>query len=125
MRLYDVDLVSRFAFLETVISEPRALRRGLGIAASRLLIAYAMDVLHVRRVEAKVYAYNVLSINALRRNGFRQEGVLREARVYENQAWDVLVYSILEPAMTTEREADGFPPPGDVDLGDRRQQGRG
>jgi RimJ/RimL family protein N-acetyltransferase len=38
-----------------------------------------MDVLGLRRLEAKVYEYNVLSMNSLARNGFRQEGVLRQA----------------------------------------------
>jgi RimJ/RimL family protein N-acetyltransferase len=89
--------------------DPRALRRGIGIEASRLLIAWAMDALGIRRVEAKVYAYNVLSINALRRNGFQQEGVLREARLYEQQAWDILVFSILEREMRRERAGERFP----------------
>jgi RimJ/RimL family protein N-acetyltransferase/anti-anti-sigma regulatory factor len=107
VRLYDIDLVSGFGFLETVVAERRSARRGLGIEASRLLLAYCQDVMGIRRVEAKVYAYNLLSINGLRRNGFQQEGILREAHVYDNQAWDIFVFSILEQEMTRERERDG------------------
>jgi RimJ/RimL family protein N-acetyltransferase/anti-anti-sigma regulatory factor len=109
VRLHEVDLVAGFAFLETVVVEPRAMRRGVGIEAARLLVAYGMDALGIRRVEAKVFAYNLLSINALRRNGFRQEGVLREARMYEQQAWDILVFSILHGEMRRERASEGFP----------------
>lgn len=106
VRLYDVDLVSGFGFLETVVAERRSARRGYGIDASRLLLAYCQDVMGIRRVEAKVYAYNLLSINALKRNGFQQEGILREAHIYDNQAWDIFVFSILDGEMTRERERD-------------------
>lgn len=109
VRLYNVQLAEAFAFLETAVVQARSLRAGWGIAASRLLLAYAMDAIGIRRVEAKVYAYNVLSINALKRNGFQQEGVLREARTYDGQRWDVLVFAILEPEMREQRARDRFP----------------
>ena len=109
VRLYDVDLVSGFGFVETVVDQARSTSRGFGIEAARLLLAFAQDALQLRRIEAKVYAYNVLSINALRRNGFHQEGVLRQARVYDGEAWDILVFSILDHEMTAERIRDGFP----------------
>jgi RimJ/RimL family protein N-acetyltransferase len=73
------------------------------------LLAFAQDALQLRRIEAKAYAYNVLSVNALRRNGFKQEGVLRKARVYDGEAWDIFVFSILEPEMAVERVRDTFP----------------
>ena len=109
VRLYDVDGTSGFTFVETVVTDPRALRRGIGVQASRLMIAFAQDALRVRRVEAKVYAYNLLSINALRRHGFKQEGVLREARVYDGQVWDIFVFGLLEREMAREREGTGLP----------------
>ena len=109
VRLHSVNLAEAFAFLETAVVQARSLRAGWGIQASRLLLAYAMDAIGVRRVEAKVYAYNVLSINSLRRNGFRQEGVLREARAYDGQRWDILLFGILEPEMREQRASDRFP----------------
>ena len=108
VRLFDVHLVERFAFLETAIVNPRSLRAGWGIEASRLALSWAMDALQIRRVEAKVFAYNVISINALRRNGFQQEGVLREAKTYGGQRWDILVFSILEAEMREQRRRDEF-----------------
>jgi RimJ/RimL family protein N-acetyltransferase len=108
IRLFDVHLIERFAFLETAIVHPRYLRAGWGIEASRLALSWAMDALEIRRVEAKVFAYNVLSINALRRNGFQQEGVLREAKTYGGQRWDILVFSILEAEMCAQRRQDAF-----------------
>lgn len=109
VRLYNIRLIEGFTFLETVVADLRSLRKGWGIEASRLLLAYAMDALWVRRVEAKVYAYNLLSINSLKRNGFQQEGVLREARIWGGQRWDILVFSILEEEMMEQRKQAQFP----------------
>lgn len=109
VRLHSVHLAEGFAFLETAVPAVRARSAGLGIAASRLLLAYAMDAIGVHRVETKVYGYNVLSINSLKRNGFREEGILREARTYDGQRWDILVFAILEREMREQRARDRFP----------------
>jgi RimJ/RimL family protein N-acetyltransferase len=108
VRLYDVDLAAGFGFIETVVARSRSSSRGIGIDAGRLLLAFAQDALQLRRVEAKVYSYNVLSVNALRRNGFHQEGVLRQARIYDGDAWDIFVFSMLDAEMTAERARDGL-----------------
>jgi RimJ/RimL family protein N-acetyltransferase/anti-anti-sigma regulatory factor len=108
VRLYEINLVEGFAFLETAVADPRSLRRGWGIAASRLLLSYAMDVLDLQRVEAKVFGYNTLSINALVRNGFVREGCLRQARDFEGRRWDLLVFGILRDEMAAQRRRDGF-----------------
>jgi RimJ/RimL family protein N-acetyltransferase/ABC-type transporter Mla MlaB component len=109
VRVHGIHLVERFGFVETALGDATALRKGLGVEASRLALAYAMDTLELHRVEAKVYAYNVLSINALRQNGFELEGTLREARTYDGRRWDVLVFSILDPEMRAQRARDHFP----------------
>jgi len=109
VRLYGIQLASGIAFLETVITTRESLRKGWGVAASRLLLAYAMDALGIHRVEAKVYAYNVLSANALRRNGFHQEGALRAAHRYQGEWWDILVFSILEDEMRAQRTRETYP----------------
>jgi hypothetical protein len=109
VRLYGVNLGEGFGFLETALVDRRALRAGFGVEASRLVLAWAMDALGLRRVEAKVYSYNILSINSLRRNGFVQEGVLRRARTWDAQQWDILVFGILEDEMHCQRAREGFP----------------
>lgn len=109
VRLYDIHLGQQFGFLETAMTTVESLRRGWGIEASRLFLAYALDVLELHRIEAKVYAYNVLSTNSLKRNGFHQEGVLREARVYGGRRWDIGVFSILEHEMRDQRRRENFP----------------
>lgn len=105
-RLFNIHLLEGYAFLETIVADSRALRFGYGVEAGRLITYYGVDVLGLRRVEAKVYEYNVLSMNALRRNGFHQEGVLRKAGFHEGRYWDVLIFGILKDEIEEVRRKD-------------------
>jgi RimJ/RimL family protein N-acetyltransferase len=109
VRLHNIHLGEGFAFLETVIADRRALGAGHGVEASRLALSWAMDALGIRRVEAKVYAYNAVSMNALRHNGFRPEGVLRQARTSDGKRWDISIFAIVDDEMRAERARDAFP----------------
>lgn len=109
VRLFGIHLGQGFGFLEAAVIGRQALRRGWGVSASRLLSFYAQDVLGIRRIEAKVYDYNRLSINALRRNGFTQEGVLRCAVVHHGVPSDILVFGILEDEIREQRNRDCTP----------------
>ena len=106
VRLFNIHLLEGYAFLETIIAEHRAIRRGFGVEAGKLIAYYGVDVLGLRRVEAKVYEYNVLSMNSLRRNGFRQEGVLRQAGYDGGRYWDVVVFGILKDEIEAVRRHD-------------------
>jgi RimJ/RimL family protein N-acetyltransferase len=109
VRLYGIGLTSGIAFLETAVMNATARRRGWGVEASRLLVAYAMDALGLHRIEAKVYAYNTPSINALTRNRFQQEGVLRDACLHDGKRCDILVFSILEDEVQLQRQREQYP----------------
>lgn len=104
VRLFNINLLHGYTFLEIVVVDPRSLRKGWGVEAGRLITLYAMEELGIRRVEAKAYAYNRLSQNALLRNGFKLEGALRQACFYQNQYWDILVYGILKDEMEEQRK---------------------
>jgi RimJ/RimL family protein N-acetyltransferase len=106
VRLFNIHLLEGYAFLETIIADQRALRKGFGVEAGRLISYYGVDVLGLRRIEAKVYEYNVLSINSLRRNGFHQEGLLRKAGFHGGRYWDVLVFGILRDEIEEQRKKD-------------------
>jgi ABC-type transporter Mla MlaB component len=109
VRLYQISLIQQFAFLETAVATAESVRRGWGVEASRIFMAYALDVLRLHRVEAKVYSYNVLSANSLKRSGCRLEGMLRQARVYDGQRWDIHIYGILDEEMRAQRRAEQYP----------------
>jgi RimJ/RimL family protein N-acetyltransferase len=106
VRLFNIHLLEGYAFLETIITDRRALRRGYGIEAGRFITYYGVDVLGLRRVEAKVYEYNRLSINALRRNGFVLEGRLREAGFQNGRPWDLFIFGILRDEIEAVRARD-------------------
>lgn len=106
VRLFNIHLLEGYAFLETIIADPRAIRRGFGVEAGKLISYYGVDVLGLRRIEAKVYEYNTLSMNSLKRNGFRQEGVLRKAWFDGQRYWDVIVFGILKDEIEAQRQKD-------------------
>jgi RimJ/RimL family protein N-acetyltransferase len=106
VRLFNIHLLEGYAFLETIIADPRAMKRGFGIEAGKLVSYYGVDVLGLRRIEAKVYEYNVLSMNSLRRNGFRQEGVLRQAGFDGERYWDLVIFGILRDEIEAQRQKD-------------------
>jgi [ribosomal protein S5]-alanine N-acetyltransferase len=105
-RLFNIHLLEGYAFLETMVASRPALKKGLGVEAGRLISYYGVDVLGLRRIEAKVYEYNVLSINALRRNGFQREGVLRKAGFHGGRSWDVVIFGILKDEIEEQRKKD-------------------
>src|SRR3970282_1607487 len=74
-RLFTIHLLEEYAFLEVMLTDQRAIRRGFGVEAGKLISYYGVHVLGLRRIEAKVYEYNQLSANSLRRNWFHQEGI--------------------------------------------------
>ena len=105
-RLFNIHLLEGYCFLEVMLTDPKAIRRGFGVEAGKLISYYGVDVLGLRRIEAKVYEYNRLSANSLRRNGFQQEGVLRKAGYQDGRYWDVLVFGILKDEIDEKRKRD-------------------
>lgn len=116
-RLFNIHLLEGYAFLEVIVADPRALRFGFGVEAGKLISYYGVDVLGLRRIEAKVYAYNVLSINSLKRNGFQLEGVLRQAGFDGKNYCDLLVFGILKDEIDAARRRDKVWLPLDHDEG--------
>jgi len=121
VRLFNIHLLEGYAFLETIITDMRAMKRGFGIEAAKLIAYYGMDVLGLRRLEAKVYEYNVLSMNSLRRNGFRQEGVLRQAGYDGERYWDLVIFGILKDEIEAVRRRDKVYLPLDPSEGNGRE----
>jgi RimJ/RimL family protein N-acetyltransferase len=79
---------------------------------------YGVDTIGLRRLEAKAYEYNPLSINTLKRNGFTQEGVLRKAAYRDGQYWDIIVFGILGDEIEEQRRKDKYLLPPDGAEGD-------
>ena len=108
IRLFNVHVVEGYAYIEAIVADRKALKRGFGVHACRLISYYGMDVLGLRRIEAKVYEYNALSINTLKRNNCVQEGVLRKAAYKDGRYWDVYVFGILKEELEELRRRDKY-----------------
>jgi RimJ/RimL family protein N-acetyltransferase len=121
VRLFNIHLLEGYAFLETIITDLRAMKRGFGVEAGKLIAYYGVDVLGLRRIEAKVYEYNVLSMNSLRRNGFKQEGVLRQAGFDGERYWDLVIFGILKDEIEAVRRRDKVYLPLDPSEGNGRE----
>src|SRR5262249_44671195 len=96
------------AYIEAIVADQKALKRGFGVHACRLISYYGVDALGLRRIEAKVYEYNALSINTLKRNNCVQEGVLRKAAYKDGRYWDVYVFGILKEELEELRRRDKY-----------------
>jgi RimJ/RimL family protein N-acetyltransferase len=110
VRLFNIHRREGYAFLETIVADTRALRLGYGIEASKLIAYWAVDVLKLRRLEAKVYPWNRLSINTMKRRGWQLEGRLRQAVVRDGQYHDLLVFGILDFEITANKADDDWSP---------------
>jgi RimJ/RimL family protein N-acetyltransferase len=65
--------------------------QGLGTEATRLLLDFAFNVLHLRNVMLETLAWNVARLTAYERAGFRRIGVRRRARVSRGRPTDVVL----------------------------------
>ena len=70
--------------------------RGLGREVTRLVVAWAFDVLGVHRVQLEVLAGNRRAINCYLACGFRREGVRREAELYPDGGKDFILMGLLQ-----------------------------
>lgn len=110
LRLHAIDLRERFALLEVAPVGVAWPRRGWLGEALLLLLAWAVDVLELARVEAQTCAHDALGAEALAGAGFTREGLLRGARVYGGRRRDVVVFSILDRDVRVRRERAGVGP---------------
>ncbi|MCW3096396.1 MAG: acetyltransferase, family [Chthonomonadaceae bacterium] len=106
-RLHAIDPENRRAKYAIGIFAPELRGRGLGTEATRLVLAYAFDVLSLHRVELRVLAFNARAIACYERCGFVREGVEREGAWIGGQWQSDVLMSILEQeyramSLTTE-----------------------
>ncbi len=74
-----------------VMLAPEARGRGLGTAATRLVLDYAFHVTNLRMVWLKVLEPNAGAVKAYERAGFRRAGVLRQAGYWLGDVCDELI----------------------------------
>lgn len=92
--LFDVEFRNRSAEVGYALAKGQW-NRGYATEAVGRLVRWAFDSLHLRRLDATVFAANVPSRQVLRKVGFRREGRRREASRLGNVWVDDLHYGLL------------------------------
>jgi len=76
------------------IGEPSARGKGVGTAAARLVLEFAMNELSLNRVYLTVFANNLAGIKAYERAGFKHEGILKQDYYRDGKYYDVVCMGI-------------------------------
>jgi RimJ/RimL family protein N-acetyltransferase len=76
--------------------------RGLGREVTRLVLAWAFDVLRVHRVQLEALATNSRAINCYLACGFRQEGIRREAQLYPDGWKSFIMMGVLRSEFASQ-----------------------
>ena len=76
---------------------PHGRDRGLGTAATRLVLAHAFASLGLHRVELEYYAFNPRAGRAYEKAGFVVEGRRRDALLYDGAWVDAITMAALAP----------------------------
>lgn len=88
-----------------ILIGPAGRDRGLGTEATRLIVGYGFEELHLHRISLEVYAFNPRARRAYEKAGFVAEGVLRDALYWDGEWIDATVMSILAPEWHKLRQA--------------------
>ncbi len=89
--LMNVDLSNQIAEFGIFIGETELWNHGYGTEATRLMLAYAFDVIGLQNVLLEVNANNQGGITAYERAGFKQIGIRRAASRLGRIRYDVLL----------------------------------
>jgi RimJ/RimL family protein N-acetyltransferase len=92
--LRDVDCFARTAWVSILIGDKDNRKKGMGRAALALLKDYARMDLGLRKLSARIAAFNTPSQSLFQSGGFKQEARLREQVFAKGQLHDLLLYSI-------------------------------
>ncbi len=86
-----------------VIGEKAFWDKGIGTAATRLVVAEAFETLHLREVHLEVFAHNVRAIRVYERVGFERTGEHTEWLGPNRPRLHVFEMRIVNPASTCDR----------------------
>jgi RimJ/RimL family protein N-acetyltransferase len=110
--LQQIDLRNRRAELSIFLLRQEQRGQGIGLAATRLLLQYAFEVVNLERVYLGVYAFNQAGMRVYERAGFRYEGRLRHMLAYQGEWWGEWQMGLLRSEWQTHQQPpiDGFRP---------------
>lgn len=70
--------------------------KGIMSKATRAVLEFAFNRLHINRIQASTIKENISSIKLLKNNNFVRDGVLRKYRYHNGKYYDIEMFSILK-----------------------------
>ena len=95
-RLHQLDEQNRRARYAIGIDSPDDWGQGIGTDATKLVLKFAFEELHLHRVELRVLDYNERAIRCYEKCGFVREGVEREGALVADEFRSDIIMGILE-----------------------------
>jgi len=92
-----IDEHHRRALVGLTIGERDYWGEGYGRESMRLLLRYCFDTLELHRLSAETFEYNTAWRDLVEGMGFTEEGTARDYLYRDDQYWDKVNYSLLEP----------------------------
>ncbi len=84
-----------------LLGEPGARGKGYAHEAAALLLAYAFELLQLRRVYLRTAGFNLHNIKLNEKIGYKFEGILRESEIFDDRRVDVVLMSMLAREFTS------------------------
>jgi len=95
-RLHHISEQDHSATYAIGIFDPAYHSKGIGTEATKLVLEYGFEELHLHRIDLKVLDYNKCGIRCYQKCGFKVDGVLRDSAFIEGKYYSDIIMSILE-----------------------------
>ena len=93
--LFEIQAVHRSAEAGIFLGDDLRRGGGYGTEALQLLCDYGFNVLNLRSIHLRTYAYNDRALASYRKVGFKDAGRLRKAHFYAGAYHDILLMDLL------------------------------
>ncbi len=93
--LFAIEDTNRSAEVGIFIGEDSKLGKGYGAEALRLLCDYGFNVLNLRSIRLRTYAFNERAAASYRKVGFKDAGRFRKAHFFAGEYHDLILMDLL------------------------------
>jgi RimJ/RimL family protein N-acetyltransferase len=93
--LFAINAVHRSAEVGIFIGEEARRGKGYGTEALRMLCDYGFNILNLRSIHLRTYAFNERAAASYRKVGFKEAGRFRKAHFYAGAYHDVILMDLL------------------------------
>ncbi len=92
----DIDTANRKGEFGIFIGDVNYFGKGIGTAATKLILQHAFTTLNLNKVFLRVFTENVRAIKSYEKSGFIHDGTFREDIIIDNVPYDMDFMSILK-----------------------------